>query len=127
MTNSVDRLYEEVLVLRCQAGDEAAFAELVQLYQPRLSYYLRKMLRNVHGAEDVLQNVWLEVFRAVPRLVDAGAFRTWLYRIARNWALRELRKHRLAFQPLEEKELIAGGATDEEFTAEDAEVIHAAL
>jgi len=34
-----DRLYERVLVLRCQAGDEAAFAELVQRYAPRLRYY----------------------------------------------------------------------------------------
>src|SRR6516162_10981820 len=95
MTDSTDRLYERVLVLRCQAGDEAAFAELMERYQPRLRYYLRKMLRDVQGAEDALQDVWLAVFRAVSRLADVGAFRTWLYRIARDRAVRELRKQRL--------------------------------
>ena len=73
MTDTTDRLYETVLVLRCQAGDEAAFAELVERYQPRLRYFLRKMLRDVQGAEDALQDVWLDVFRAVSRLADVGA------------------------------------------------------
>ena len=44
MTDLADRLYERVLVLRCQAGDEAAFAELVERYHPRLHYYVRKLL-----------------------------------------------------------------------------------
>src|SRR5215472_4341227 len=104
MTETTDRLYERVLVLRCQAGDEAAFAEIVERYQPRLRYYLRKMLRDVQGAEDALQDVWLSVFRALPRLVDVGAFRAWLYRIARDRALREFRIRRPAPQPLDELE-----------------------
>jgi RNA polymerase sigma-70 factor (ECF subfamily) len=45
MTNPADRLSERLLVLRCQAGDEAAFEELVEGYSRRLLYYLRKMLR----------------------------------------------------------------------------------
>lgn len=127
MTDITDRLYESVLVLRCQAGDEAAFAELVEHYQPRLYYYLRKMLREVQGAEDVLQDVWLDVFRAVPRLTDVGAFRAWLYRIARDRALRELRKHRPSYQPLDKVDPIDGRAEEAQFTAEDVEHIHAAL
>src|SRR5438874_10178918 len=125
MTDTTDRLYETVLVLRCQAGDEAAFAELVERYQPRLRYYLRKMLRDLQGAEDALQDVWLDVFRAVPRLADAGAFRAWLYRIARDRALRELRKRRLPYQSLEAVEPVDERADEAPFTAEDAEVIHA--
>jgi RNA polymerase sigma-70 factor (ECF subfamily) len=126
MTNAADRLYERVLVLRCQAGDEAAFAELVERYQPSLRYYLRKMLRDPQSAEDALQDVWLAVFRAVARLADAGAFRAWLYRIARDRAVRELR-HRPPYQLLEEVDPIDGRAEEAHFTAEDAERIHAAL
>jgi RNA polymerase sigma-70 factor, ECF subfamily len=40
MANEVDRLYERVLVLRCQTGEEAAFAEIIERYNPRLCYYL---------------------------------------------------------------------------------------
>jgi RNA polymerase sigma-70 factor (ECF subfamily) len=127
MTDTTDRLYETILVLRCQAGDEAAFAELVELYQPRLRYYLRKMLREANSAEDALQEVWLDVFRAVSRLAAAGAFRAWLYRIARDRALRELRKRRTPLQPLEGIEQVAGRPEETEFTAEDVERIHTAL
>ena len=57
MTDEADRLYERLLVLRCQAGDEGAFAELVERYQPRLRYYLRKMLFGLREPDDVLQEV----------------------------------------------------------------------
>jgi RNA polymerase sigma-70 factor (ECF subfamily) len=127
MTDTTDRLYETVLVLRCQAGDEAAFAELVERYQARLRYYLRKMLRDVPGAEDALQDVWLSVFRAVWRLADVGAFRAWLYRIARDRALRELRKRRPAYRPIEEADTIDERLDATPFTTEDVEHIHAAL
>jgi RNA polymerase sigma-70 factor (ECF subfamily) len=127
MTDAADRLYETVLVLRCQAGDEAAFAELVERYQPRLRYYLRKMLREVHGVEDALQDVWLCVFRAVSRLADVGAFRAWLYRIARDRALGELRKRRPPAQPLEEGDWTDERTEDTRFTVEDVERVHAGL
>jgi RNA polymerase sigma-70 factor (ECF subfamily) len=127
MTDTTDRLYETVLVLRCQAGDEAAFAELVARYQPRLRYYLSKMLRDVQGAEDALQDVWLDVFRALPRLADAGALRAWLYRIARDRAFREFRKSRPPPQPLEGVDPIVERVEETPFTAEDVEHIHAAL
>jgi RNA polymerase sigma-70 factor, ECF subfamily len=127
MTDKADRLYERILVLRCQTGDEEAFAELVQRYRPRLLYYLRKMLREFHRAEDALQEVWLDVLRAIKRLKDAGAFRAWVYRIARDRAYRELRKSHLRTQRLERVEAIDESAEDAEFTPEDAAQIHAAL
>src|SRR5262245_15046171 len=108
MIDTTDRLQEGVMVLRCQAGDETAFAELVDRYQPRLRYFLRKMLHDFQGAEDVLQEVWLDVFRGVVRLAEIGAFRTWLYRIARDRALRELRKRRIPYQSLQDVEPLDG-------------------
>ena len=124
MTNSADRLYERVLLLRCQAGDQAAFEELVGDYSPRLRYYLRKMLRKVDRTEDVLQDVWLEVLRGLPTLADPGAFPAWLYRIARNRACREFRERR-PLRPLEDMDLAQ--ETGDDIRLEDAEHIHAAL
>jgi RNA polymerase sigma-70 factor, ECF subfamily len=124
MTPSADQLYERVLILRGQTGDEAAFAELVERYHVRLRYYLRKML-GPDQADDALQEVWLDVFRALPRLADPGAFTAWLYRIARVRTYRVLRR-RPPTQPLADVEPEAPEA-EADFTAEEAAAIHAAL
>lgn len=124
MTNSANRLYERVLLLRCQAGDQAALEELVGIYSPRLRYYLRKLLREVDRTEDVLQDVWLQVLRGLPKLADPGAFPAWLYRIARNRACRAFRERR-PLRPLEEMDLVE--ETGDDIRLEDADYIHAAL
>jgi len=125
MTNSADRLHERVLVLRCQGGDEAAFEELVGNYSQRLRYYLRKMLRDGDRAEDILQDVWLQVLRGLARLADPGAFPAWLYRIARDRVYRELRERRSPLRLVEEMDFAA--ETGDDLRSEDAESIHAAL
>jgi RNA polymerase sigma-70 factor, ECF subfamily len=124
MADDGDRLYERLLVLRCQAGDETAFAELVERYDPRLRYYLRRLAGD--GADDAVQEVWIDVWRGVARLNDAAAFAAWLYRIARDRAFRTLRRTRPPPLPLTEADLADDGP-DEEFRAEDAARIHAAL
>jgi RNA polymerase sigma-70 factor (ECF subfamily) len=126
MADTPDQLYERVLVLRCQADDDAAFAELLERYQPRLRYYLRKMLAGTDCADDVHQDVWFDVFRSVARLANPGAFRAWLYRIARDRAVRVLRRRR-SYRPLDEVEVAVNGTADSEFTAEDVARVHAAL
>src|SRR4051794_21082173 len=126
MTDAADRLYERVLVLRCQARDEAAFEEVVARYTPRLRYYLRRILGGVQSAEDALQELWLDAFRGLPGLVEPGAFPAWIYRLARDRAFRELRRRR-SYLPIEEFDVVeeAGGADD--FSVEDAQRIHGAL
>ena len=123
MTDRLERLYEQVLVVRRQAGDEAAFAELVERYAPRLRYYLRRML-DAGDPDDVMQDVWLDVFRGLPRLNDAAAFPAWLYRLARDRVLRTIRR-RPRTQPL--LDLDVPDEADEPFSAEDAARIHEAL
>jgi RNA polymerase sigma-70 factor (ECF subfamily) len=124
MTDPIDPLYLRLLVLRGQARDEAAFAELADRYGPRLRYYLRTLLEDHHAAEDALQDVWLDVFRGLPRLNDVGAFPAWLYRIARARALRTVRGRR-GHRSLVEVDVPADDG--EEFSPTDAEAIHLAL
>ena len=68
MTDLAERVYRSILVVRCQAGDPAAFEELVDLYQPRLRYFLANMVGDGYTADDLLQEVWFEVYRGVARL-----------------------------------------------------------
>jgi RNA polymerase sigma-70 factor (ECF subfamily) len=127
MADQAERVYQSILVVRCQAGDHVAFAELVGLYQSRLRYFLRKNIGETPETEDLLQDVWLEVFKGISKLSDPGAFRTWLYQIARHRGLRILVKQRQVPQQLEGFEPPSKEEGEAAFSAEEAEKVHAAL
>ena len=85
-------LVEEVLILRCQLGDRLAFAELIRRYGSSLRYFLWSLLGESQVPEDVFQDTWFTVIRKIRTLKNAEAFSTWLYRIARNYAYKELKR-----------------------------------
>ena len=118
-------------MLRCQAGDEAAFQELVTRYSPRLGYFLRKLIGDAHSADDVLQEVWFDVFRAVTKLTDPAAFAPWVYRIARDRAYRQLRGRGIALRSMEAADEVISATSDSGangiFTEEDVAQVHAAM
>jgi len=122
-----DGLSEHLVVLRCQVGEEAAFETLFDRYNGRLLYYLRRMLGTTGQAEDVLQTVWLRVVRKIGTLEEPRALRTWLYRIAHNEAVQQLRKagREVALEEMEEK-LEAAPEEDDSRPLDTAQV-HAAL
>lgn len=126
MTDAAERLHEQLLVLRCQAGDEVAFEELVARYHPRLRYYLRRILPRADQADDVLQEVWLAVFRALPRLADPASLMAWLYRITRDKASVQWRR-RSPEHLLDVSDLIGRPSQDSDFCPDDAQEIHASL
>jgi RNA polymerase sigma-70 factor (ECF subfamily) len=127
MSDQTDRLYERLLVVRCQAGDEEAYRELVGRFGPRLRYFLRKLVPLGDRADDLLQDVWIDVFRQLPRLQEAGAFTTWVYKIARGKATLELRRNGRPPPMNEIADLAAEPEEEPEFSPEDAARIHAAL
>jgi RNA polymerase sigma-70 factor (ECF subfamily) len=127
MADITDRFYVGILVVRCQAGDPSAFEELVSLYQARLRYFLQKMVQDPHRVDDLLQEVWFDVFRHLPGLADPGAFRAWLYQVARHRAFRELRKRGQVFGSLDGVDLPAPRDHEDDFSAEEAELVHNAL
>lgn len=81
-----------VLVLRAQAGDERAFAQLFKTFRGRTLAYLRGLVEE--DAEDVLQEVWLAIYRGLGSLAEPGAFRTWIYRVTRHRAIDQLRRRK---------------------------------
>ena len=81
-----------LLVLRCQAGDERAFAQLMERFGKRTLSYLRGLVGE--DADDVQQQVWLTVYRSISTLSNPRAFRTWLFRTTRHRALDFLRKQK---------------------------------
>ena len=75
----------QLLVLRCQAGDEEAFAGLMRRFGHRTLAHLRALLGD--DADDVQQEVWLTVYRDLRTLHNPRAFRTWLFRTTRHRAI----------------------------------------
>jgi RNA polymerase sigma-70 factor (ECF subfamily) len=126
MSDEAERLFERLLVLRCQTGDEDAYRELVGRFGPRLRYFLRKLVGQIDRADDLAQEVWIDVLRQLPRLKDAGAFTTWMYRIAHGKAMLEGRRNGRALTTIPDVEWIAE-KEDDTFSAEDAARIHAGL
>ena len=83
---------DAALMLRVKQGDREAFTALVDKYkQPVMSFAFR-MLRDATEAEDLAQNVFIQVHRSASRYQVASRFSTWLFTIARNLCLNEIRR-----------------------------------
>lgn len=88
---------EQELVARLKAGDQAAYAELVERYGGRIYNLALRMMGDEAAAEDVLQETFLNAFKAMDRFEERASLSTWLYRIANNAALMRLRRREPVF------------------------------
>ncbi len=84
-------LSDEELVLRCQEDDHAAFTVLVDRYKDRIHRLVRRMVGGADD-EDLTQEVFIKVYRAIPGFRGGSTFKTWIYKIAHNLCVSELRK-----------------------------------
>lgn len=83
---------DAALMLRVKQGDAQAFAELVDKYKQPVVNLVGRMLHDPTEAEDVAQNVFVQVYKSAPRYQVASRFSTWLFTIARNLCLNEIRR-----------------------------------
>jgi RNA polymerase sigma-70 factor (ECF subfamily) len=84
-------LPEQQLVELLRGGEEAAFEALLQRYQGKIYRLALSVTKNREDAEEVLQDVFLSVYRRIGSFDGRSAFGTWLYRITVNAALMKLR------------------------------------
>ena len=92
------QIAEQLLLLRCQLGDNDALAELIRRYQTPLHGYIENLINASDFVDDISQDTWLTVIRQIRTLRNLHAFQVWMYRIARNKALKKLGKQK--FVPL---------------------------
>jgi RNA polymerase sigma factor (sigma-70 family) len=83
---------DDHLIAMARAGNPGAFEAIVDRYQGRLLGFCRQMLGSTEDAEDVLQEVFVNAYRAMLADEREINLRPWLYRIARNRCLNHLRK-----------------------------------
>lgn len=99
---------------RIQTKDEAALGELYDRYSPLLFPLLLRMTEERGAAEEILQDVFLTVWRSSATWdPQRGSVRAWLVTIARHRAIDFLRKRRIQFVPLEREPLAADSTPDE--------------
>ena len=80
------------LMLRAKQGDSGAFTALVEKYKQPVMNLAFRTLRDLTEAEDLAQNVFVQVWKAAPRYEPTAKFSTWLFTIARNLCLNEIRR-----------------------------------
>ncbi len=81
-----------LLQFKSDNGKSRAFSALVQKYQQRMYWHIRKMVIEHEDADDVLQEVFVKVYRNLDNFREASQLYTWIYRIATNEALTHLNK-----------------------------------
>jgi RNA polymerase sigma-70 factor (ECF subfamily) len=83
---------DAALMLRVKRGDREAFTGLVEKYMQPVMNFVHRSLWDETEAEDVAQQVFLQVFKSRARYERTAKFSTWLFTIARNLCLNELRR-----------------------------------
>ena len=90
----MNRETELTLIGRLRAGEETALETLMQQYGSKLYRLAYGITRNTADAEEVVQDVFLTLFRKVDTFEERAALGTWLYRVATNTALMKMRSQR---------------------------------
>ena len=83
---------DSALVQQLQSGSESAFRTLVERYQARIYRTVFSLLRNPEEAEDVAQEVFVEVYQTIDRFRGDASLSTWLYRLATSRVLKNRRR-----------------------------------
>jgi RNA polymerase sigma-70 factor (ECF subfamily) len=87
-------LSDHELIERTKNGDEAAFAAIVGRYRNPITNYLYRFLNDYEEAVDLAQETFVRVYFAIDRYHTEFAFSTYIYRIATNLAISELRRRK---------------------------------
>jgi RNA polymerase sigma-70 factor (ECF subfamily) len=85
-------LEEETLVINLKNRDEAAFRQLVETYQVRVYNAVLSLVQHNEEAEDIAQEVFIEVYRSIEKFREDSTLSTWIYRIATTKSLETIRK-----------------------------------
>jgi RNA polymerase sigma-70 factor, ECF subfamily len=102
------------LMLRVKRGDMEAFTTLVEKYKQPVINLIYRTLRDLTEAEDLAQNVFVQVHKSAERYKVSAKFSTWLFTIARNLCLNEIRRR--SRHPAE--------SLDQTFADDDSHPVH---
>ena len=88
----MDQRSDLELIREFKDGNEKAFNVLVLRYQEKIYWVVRRLLPDHDEADDVVQDIFIKVYRSLNSFKGDSSFYTWLYRIAVNLSLNEIRR-----------------------------------
>jgi RNA polymerase sigma factor (sigma-70 family) len=83
---------DELLAIRCQLGEPAAFEDLIARWHAPLWSFVRRLVGNDDAAREIVQDAWVRVIRGIPQLREGSKLRAWLFGIARRTVMDRLRQ-----------------------------------
>src|SRR5262245_30553924 len=101
MVAGLTSVEEHELLDAARAGDETAFARIVEEHKAELQVHSYRMLGSLHDADDALQETLLRAWRGLPEFGGRSSLRTWLYRIATNACLDAIDRRRKRVLPID--------------------------
>ena len=120
-TRHHDPAADELLAIRCQLGEPAAFDELIAGWHTPLWSFVRRLVGSDDAAREIFQDVWVRVIRGIPKLRDGSKLRAWIFGIARRTLMDRLRQEYARASTVDvEIDEIAGNVP----AIEDAEDLH---
>jgi RNA polymerase sigma-70 factor, ECF subfamily len=117
-------LRDAELVARAQQGDEEAFAALFETHRRRVYSLCLQMTGGAANADDLTQDAFIQAFRKLASFRGDSAFSTWLYRIAVNTVLMNLRKRTLRTSSLDEPVNSTVSSLPREYGRTDSRLSH---
>jgi RNA polymerase sigma-70 factor (ECF subfamily) len=92
MQDELSRKQDDDAIARTQAGDAAAFDELIVKYSPRLYGLVYNMTSNHEDTNDLMQDIWAKAFRSITGFRGKSSFYTWIHSIGVNMTINFLKK-----------------------------------
>ncbi len=115
------------LLRRIARGDEEAFGRLYDAYSQPIYNYTLSLVKEPAAAEEILQEVFLAVWRGAHRFREQAQVKTWLFRIAHNQALTWLRQNKATVPLLEAEDIPDEVVLEDLFVDVDSAALRAAL
>ena len=94
---------DEALIekLKNAALKDTAFSELLDTYQERLYWHIRKIVSTHENADDVLQNTFIRIYKNIQKFEAKSSLHTWMYRIAYNESMRLLKNNNKRYDDID--------------------------
>ncbi len=95
---------ERIWIDEILSGNKHAYTNIINKYKNPLYATILRMIKNPQDAQDLVQEAFIKVYQQLGKYDGKGAFSSWIYRVAINHCLDELRKKKYKFQQLEIQE-----------------------
>ena len=117
MKTKAERIYDELLVFRCQKGDSGALTVLIERWQPRLISHATIVSGDRDAGKDIVQESWIAIIKSIVKLQDPTTFPAWAYRIVNNKSIDYFRNHKtqqVMVEPVEDDNENSAGLEENE-------------